>query len=268
MASFIDIIILAASQVAQHVNGIYNCVVDRACKISPQTLTVNTLVKYSEITSSWHTFWKTSYNTNIRVKHSIDTANYVWRFLQSIVTNDRIEPLASDWTSVSKLIRNPCNSGEPFIFYENYYYTVETDPTSFLAYYLDLPEVIEPHECKCLIVKNTQNQYLVKAIKADKNGLVISKHPSSVKFLSIEYKHPQTNTVLWLSLEPGMYMEFNELFTPTFVMRLLEYQHNNRYYFDTDYTLTLMDNNINIIELSSNNYVMLEKDSYKVKTFV
>jgi len=268
MSNFIDAIILAASQVVSCVKDLYKCTVDKFSNLNSRNITVNAVVKYSEITSSWNTFWKTSYNTNIRVKNSIDTANYVWRFLKSIVTNDRIEPLASDWTSVSKLIRN-CD--EPFIFYENYYYASDLnchDANSFLTYYLHLPEVIAPHECKCLIMKNVQDQYLVKAIKINKHGLVISKQPSNVKFLSIEYSHPTTNVKLQLSLDPGMYIEFNELFAPVFVLRLLEYQHNNRYYFDMDYTLTLMDNNINFIELSSNDYVMLEKDSYKLKTFV
>jgi len=277
----IDTVIVAVTRAVQPVVPLYNIFINAVSQINYQYLTVNVLVKYSEITSSWQTFWKTAYNTNICVKYSIDIANYIWRFLQTIVTNNRIEPFTAEWTSISKLDRNPCNSGDPFYFHEYYYYECDRkgdrkgdrerdDNYVFSDFFLHLPEgVEEPHQIKCLMMRNTQNQYLVKAIKADKNGLVISKHPSSVKFLSIEYKQPKTNTVLPLSLDPGMYMEFNELFTPTFVRRLLEYQHNRHCCsFDTDYTLAIMDNNINFIELSSSDYVMLEKDSYKVKTFV
>ena len=253
----IDTVIVAMTRAVQPVVPLYNSFVNAVSQINYQCLTVNALVKYSEITSSWQTFWKTAYNTDVYVKYSIDIANYVWRFLQTIVTNNRIEPFTAEWTSISKLYRNPCNSGDPFIFHECYYIECDRerdDIYAFSDFFLHLPEVVEePHKIQCLMMRNTQNQYLVKAIKADKNGLVISKHPSSVKFLSIEYKQPKTNTTLPLSLDPGMYMEFNELFTPTFVRRLLEYQHNRHCSsFDTDYTLTLMDNNINFIELSSN----------------
>jgi hypothetical protein len=51
----------------------------------------------------------------------------------------------------------------------------------------------------------------------------------------------------------------NEIFSNTFVLRHLEYS-NCDYVFDNKYTLTVMDNNMNIYTLKYDNYLLVKEN--------
>ena len=56
----------------------------------------------------------------------------------------------------------------------------------------------------------------------------------------------------------------NELFSPVFVRRCLEYQ-SDCYDFSYDYTIEIIDSNADIITLNSNQYILVEKNTVSVK---
>ena len=88
---------------------------------------------------------------------------------------------------------------------------------------------------------------------------------SSVRFLSIEYYHeknPNAERIV-LSIDHEYLYEMNELFMPAFIMHMLEHQ-DLPFYFGMEYTLHIMDNNINIIKLKSNQYLLLKIDTYNI----
>jgi hypothetical protein len=88
--------------------------------------------------------------------------------------------------------------------------------------------------------------------------------PSSARFLSIQYVHDKMNAPIVLELDPAYFYEKNELFMPAFILHLLEHQ-GEPFYFDMAYTLHIIDNQINIFELKSTKYIILNRYSYDIR---
>jgi hypothetical protein len=86
---------------------------------------------------------------------------------------------------------------------------------------------------------------------------------SSAKFLSIEYKHPEMKESIEITLDRSWFYTGNVLFTPTFVLRALKYQSQS-FFFDMDYTICIMDKDINIVDLDYNKYLLLTETGYQV----
>ena len=83
-------------------------------------------------------------------------------------------------------------------------------------------------------------------------------------FLLVEYRHSEMKEAIELKMDAGWWRVGNELFTPAFVLRALEYQ-STCYFFDEDYKIRLMDMNCNIIELDSNMYTLITETGYELK---
>jgi hypothetical protein len=96
-----------------------------------------------------------------------------------------------------------------------------------------------------------------------KKNLFISNIPSKAKFLNIEYTHPNIKNSITLNVGQEYFIEGNELLSPSFVKRMLEYQ-NKSYYFDFNYKLKIVDNHINFFEIGSQEYILIEKENYKI----
>jgi hypothetical protein len=98
--------------------------------------------------------------------------------------------------------------------------------------------------------------------KSKKIGFPIK--PSSTRLLSVEYFATPTSVPLVLQFPKNMYMIDNELFSPGFVRRALEY-HDDPFDFDLGYTLKIMDSELNIIEINRRQYILLGESSYSVE---
>ena len=61
----------------------------------------------------------------------------------------------------------------------------------------------------------------------------------------------------------GMLQPFNELFTPAFVLRQLQTQ-TLYYYYDMDYELTILDQELRTVKLNSKQYILLHKNAYEI----
>ena len=58
----------------------------------------------------------------------------------------------------------------------------------------------------------------------------------------------------------------NELFSPAFLLRLLDHQLEP-FYFDDNYQLVLVDNNLVSFILKPNQYIQLNLNTYDIITF-
>ena len=98
-----------------------------------------------------------------------------------------------------------------------------------------------------------------------------NRKKSKVRFLSIIYSHPRMNHDIELQLPQAMYYVGNELFSPMFVLRMLEYTVGSasNYVFDMNYSLKIMDRNVKYTELTSNEYITLgeQMHEYSVTAF-
>jgi hypothetical protein len=91
--------------------------------------------------------------------------------------------------------------------------------------------------------------------------------PSTVRFLSIEYSHPKMAYSIPLELPKEMMYVGNHLFSPAFVARMLHYiVGKDHFVFDMDYTIKIMDKNLQYFELTYYQYLYLDKTMYEVKT--
>lgn len=91
--------------------------------------------------------------------------------------------------------------------------------------------------------------------------------PSDVRFLCIQYLHPQMKgSPIELTIPPGMMMVGNQLLTPAFVLRLLEHTVGTHYgfIFDLNYTLSVMDSHIRMFNLCSTEFVVLDETTYTI----
>jgi len=84
---------------------------------------------------------------------------------------------------------------------------------------------------------------------------------SNVEFFVIQYMNQGT---VQLHVPAQMLYAGNELFKPAFVLWLLE-QAAEDYVFDEHYVLTILDQNIEEIHLTSEQYLVLGEDDYTVK---
>ena len=91
--------------------------------------------------------------------------------------------------------------------------------------------------------------------------------PSNIRFLCIQYSHPKMEgKQIELTIPPGMMMVGNQLLTPAFVLRLLEHTVGTHYgfYFDLNYTLSVMDSQIRMFDMNSSQFVVLAETAYTV----
>jgi hypothetical protein len=110
---------------------------------------------------------------------------------------------------------------------------------------------------------NEDNAECYFICKNDKPIPNISFKRSNAKFLTIEYIHPEMKKSIELTLEYSWFYVGNELFTPTFILRALKYQPQP-FFFDMNYKISIMDNDINIVEFGSNKHILLTEDGYNL----
>lgn len=94
---------------------------------------------------------------------------------------------------------------------------------------------------------------------------IIDRTPSTVRFLSINYTHPKMDFDVPLELPKSIFFVGNQILCATSVLRMLEYtwgKSGMKYVFDMNYKLKIMDRNIKYAELSSNEYIELDVDSW------
>jgi len=203
--------------------------------------------------------------------------------MYSFIINKRIEPFQNRWLSISKLTRNfsvskPIekdneNNGNKYIFqyklHESYEYnfsTIESFENIYKSY--NKSEFMSPMDVETMIILKLNDKYLVRifskpVIKIIKRNFFISNIPSKVKFLNIEYTHPNMKNSITLNVGQDFFIEGNEILSPSFVKRMLEYQ-NKSYYFNFNYKLKIVDNHINFFEIGSQEYILIEKENYKI----
>jgi hypothetical protein len=83
------------------------------------------------------------------------------------------------------------------------------------------------------------------------------------QFLSVLYSHPQMKDTIPMELDTAIYLSGNEILSAAFVERYLMYQARP-YVFDANYKLELMNKKIQMFELDSTQYVVLNTTGYTV----
>jgi hypothetical protein len=129
----------------------------------------------------------------------------------------------------------------------------------------------------CCFIGKTNNKYLIRVwypghrntLDDDSDNTIdpfskIQKLAfSKVGFIYMEYRHPRMSKPIEFNIPKEMMMDGNEILTPPFVYRLLLHQ-NLHFYFDLEYTIQIVDHNIESIVLNSKQYILLKSEDYTI----
>lgn len=163
------------------------------------------------------------------------------------------EPIESEWTYSCFIRKNIKNFKLELV--EQYNKLLDT-------------MLVQSTMANMLYIIKHENSYIVKYSEMPQKELYENKtlkRKSKCGFLSVEYSHPKLVVPIELDINKNMFIDGNHLFTPEFVLRCLKYQ-NKTYYFDLNYKLNLLDNNINNVVLDSKRYIELNEKSYIIHT--
>ena len=136
---------------------------------------------------------------------------------------------------------------------------VNEDP---IIYYNRVVENMPQYNCQ--VSMRVSGLFLTRFIEEGRGDFNLSKTRTPTHFLSIEYSHPSLTDKVPIELSASTYVEGNEILSKQFIRRYLEYQ-SEPFVFDDNYKLILMDSRIKILELTSNQYILLGKSGYEIR---
>jgi hypothetical protein len=247
---------------------------------------INIIYWYSYIYNIIYKTAKLIYENNPIISNITDYTHYGIEIIVATIENKLIEPFDKTWFCLSYvindndqpiiLLRNPNthinsnqNSDVAKLCYNEIYYNhdvLNENPShNVLFKYMELFEntkTIDYLNISFILMMKIENKYVVRC-KNIMDNISILTVPSSIRFLSVIYNHPEMDESIVFELSPEMYMVGNELFSFAFVYRLLKYQ-SLPYKIDYNYEIVLIDNMINTITISSNQYIRLGDDKYYI----
>jgi len=186
-----------------------------------------------------------SYITTLRVYH--------------FLIAQKTEPDVIPWISTAWVASHPERVTQTLQFVEKYDLTADYHEFDNISFEEDKMNPIIISKTK---LENGESGYIVRCGgRGAYNDITFES--SKAKFISIEYTHPDLSAPIGLTLDRSWFFVGNEIFNPTFILRMLEYQ-SEMYFFDNDYVVKIMDANCNIFTITPDKYILLTKDGYEV----
>lgn len=260
--------------VASHVNEIIET-------LKLEDLILNIFFLFTKIYSGVSKVCIYTYDNSEIVRYITKNVVYSKNYVVSTIQFRRLEPIETNWISISTLNRYyytyNCyryNFSEVYEFSKVYDTNIpfvtntEVSEPDYKEYFETLSNTVsrEIKHTDGLVIMKSDDNYVHRV--CNKNSLTyknnISYEQSEIKFLSVVYSSKNKGSI-YLELKRGDYLVNNELFSSTYIKRLLEYQHLISE-FDINYVVKIIDNNIKNIELKNNQYIILGKTDYEIVT--
>ena len=228
-----------------------------------------------------------TYKKNCKKGQSIDVAKenicYYLKYLHSVAMSYRIEPAEPDWISTTFIYQCDVDTVTPNHTFNEMYEPLANGPDDnlhqtfpvialdkFKQWFYAAQNIMKTDKKieECLLTMKYDNKYIYKICTRENKCCheLSSELPyelSKIKFLNIEYCHPENEKSITIEIDRTGYLVGNEMLSCAFVKRGLEYM-SDRKLFDNRYTLKIMDNNLDSIVIFSDEYIVLERDSYKI----
>jgi hypothetical protein len=181
--------------------------------------------------------------------------------MHKLFANHRFEPDYSPWINSTWLNGDKDTVEEYFDFSKD-----ENVCQEYMNNYFEMAIALaiqnqEPNNA--ILIMRYENKTRCNIIEPREPPNVFDYSASNAKFIAIEYKHPAMKEAIPIELDRSWFLSGNQLLSDVFVRRYLDYQPTP-FYYDETYTITLIDNNMNIITIDNTQYVMLEKDNYRI----
>ena len=206
------------------------------------------------------------YNNVDFVKTNVDSIMRFFYDIKQKIVKHRIEPFDNTWTGLT-YIKNGVYEENGYVLtdYNNLYHPSEMSQltSDFNGSYKFAKNTLSEEIPEYLVLLKSPDFWLSRICNDKFNDYDISLITTPKYFLSIEYSHPCMENKINIEIDPLFYLYQNELFSSIFVLRCLEYQPLP-YVFDSEYKLHIMDNEIKMFDLSSNEYIKLNKSGYTI----
>ena len=217
-------------------------------------------------------FLNKMYESNSNVAFAMDYSEYLKEYLSNLLCDTKTEPFYANWTSISYIKfhteRMP-DYNELIVSVPHNWFSVKSFDNINQCLMIEYDkgnttnEMDEPLFITKYNILGVSRYYVCHQVP--KHLDLNERIPSNVRFISIVYTHPKMTKQLTLELSKNWYNVHNQLFTPEFVFRLLEYQKES-YVFDPQYKILLIDNNINNETLTIDKYIEILEDEYIIKS--
>lgn len=237
---------------------------------------------------------KEFYNKNESFKEFVDLCILLVKGMQLFFLNHNIEPDKDIWCSKNELYyyKTECHDK---ITYENiiqgqdglYNHDICYDKTVFdlketyidecnfinetnienelLKSYEDSKgELTNEHIEEILYTIKYKDSYIVRRVNSETPMKSIVFEDSEADFMSIEYKHPIQTNPITIVIPKGMHKVGNEILSPCFILRYLKYQSSS-FHFDMEYTIHIIDNDVNMFIIKSDQYLLLTPEGYTIQ---
>jgi len=242
----------------------------------------NSIMVYSKITNEVSFCMNKIYHSSECMESTCDMFTYSFKYLMCLLFNKSIEPMKSNWIrlSIINYNNNKYNYNYKYHYLDNLKSNFESKSSlynfnkfKFKKYAKYLSDELDEYNY-FIFSKPWYTMKILFSNNNDVENITMSRlwslnydfpyfAKSSVRFLTIEYEHPELNEYIPLEIDISWYIVGNELFSCTMLLHLLEHQ-DQKFKFDPRYKLHIMDNNINMHELKSNEYILLEKNGIKI----
>jgi hypothetical protein len=176
-----------------------------------------------------------------------------------IVSNQLVEPQLDTWNCITTV---NMNLDQPKLI-EQYRYGSEEEYNQIISNIV--------LEKETLFIRKSEKYRLSRVSVPNLEKPVFDEipNPNNTRFLNIMYFHKDMKNPLKINLDLTYIRNGNEVFSKTFVYRMLSYQYNpGDYQFDETYELHLMDDKINKHTLRACDYIFFNdrlKAGYEVR---
>lgn len=222
-----------------------------------QDLGLNMIIIYGQLMTEFENFGKYIYDNNDFAKDIVNTYNWMYDAFSSLISKKNREPENVNWIHTCCLNKDNANKYHYFETYKILNDEVNEEEIN-IAYKNAWCKNDEMSDFN--VIMKYKDNYSVNWKKTEN---IEQRNRSRFSCLAISYKHKDDRAIP-LEIPDSMWSVGNELFSPVFVRRCLEYQ-SDCYDFSYDYIVEIIDLNADVITLNSNQYLLVGQDSVSVK---
>jgi len=197
--------------------------------------------------------WNYLYYNYDCFQETTDTISYLSTYTCNTIYRKRTEPFENYWWSICRITEK--ETLEEIVLFEKPIFVKEND---FIIYhFIDF--------YACFYNRSNNNNSNVESVELFETWNINNPKKSNIRFLSIQYTHPELKEPIELNLENQWFFVGNELIGKIHILRILEYQFSkSQYIFDERYILKIIDSDIHIFEITAEQYIRLEEDKYDI----
>jgi len=178
------------------------------------------------------------YLGNKLIRDSSDSISYTTMYIYNTLLQKRIQPKETTWWSITRICNNVLE--ETFIYEKPNVVTI--------------PSLLIYHNPWFILCTNSG--------VIDEGNIPVS---SSIRFLSVEYTHPEMAEPIQLTLEKEWCIAGNEILGNIHILRLLEYEYiKSEYIFDDKYVVNVIDSNICVFQICRGQFIRMEENDYQI----